>query len=165
VGEGFIQDAQDNVTLIALMLIGFSFVFILADRLRGEREIESASWRDAIAIGCAQAFALIPGTSRSGATISIGMMMGFDRKAAARFSFLLSAPVITAALLLTLPDLAEAGSQDMNFVIATAVGFVAAAISGYIAVAALLKFLGGHALGWFAVYRIPAGLFFLWYFA
>ena len=165
VAGDFIDAAQENMTLIASMLIGVSFVFIIAERFKGERSTDQANWRDALAIGCAQALALIPGTSRSGATISMGMLLGFDRTAAARFSFLLSAPVITAALVKTTPELAHVSQQDTGFLIASIAGFVASAVSGYLAVSYLIKFLGNNSLSWFAGYRIPVGMFFLWYFS
>ena len=159
-----IRSMEDRPLLIASMLIGVSFIFIIAERFRGTRAVEDVRWTHALAIGCAQAAALIPGTSRSGATISMGMLLGFERAAAARFSFLLSAPVITAALVLSLPDLARSGAASNEFLAATIIGFAAAAISGYVAVAALLRFLGGHSLAWFAAYRIPVGILFLAYF-
>lgn len=158
-----IEAAQDNLTLIASMLIGIGIVFIVVERFRGERQIEDVRWHHALAIGCGQALALIPGTSRSGATIATGLAMGFDRVAAARFSFLLSTPIVLGAFLVKLPDLAQASSQDSSYLIALVVGFVAAVVSGYVAVAGLLRFLGGHSLAWFAVYRIPVGVAFLIY--
>lgn len=159
-----IDKAEDNLVLVSSMLIGFSLVFIVVERLRGSKQIEHVRWYHALAVGFGQALALIPGTSRSGATISTGMAMGFERSAAARFSFLLSAPVVTSAFILTVPDLARASHADASFLVAVVCGVVAAALSGYLAVAGLLRFLGGHSLAWFAAYRIPVGIFFLWFF-
>jgi undecaprenyl-diphosphatase len=159
-----IQAAQDNYVLIGSMLIGFCLVFAIADRYCGTGDVDRLTLGRALAIGCGQALALIPGTSRSGATIATGMLVGLDRKAAARFSFLLSTPATLAALVLTSPDLVSGIGGDPSFFVATVVGTVAAGISGYIAIATLLRFLGGHALSWFSLYRIPAGIFILWYY-
>lgn len=156
---------EDRPVLIASMLIGVSFVFIIAERFRGERTMQDVGWRDALLIGIGQAAALVPGTSRSGATISTGMLLGFGRAAAARFSFLLSAPVVLAAVVLSLEDLASFSQANTGFLINTLAGFVAAAVSGYLAVAGLLRFLGAHSLAWFAAYRIPVGVLFLAWFS
>jgi undecaprenyl-diphosphatase len=161
--EDQIRAMEHRPLVTASMLIAVSFVFIVAERFRGERTAEQVTLRDAILIGLGQAAALIPGTSRSGATISTGMFLGFDRAAAARFSFLLSAPVVLAAVVLSIGDLASFSQSSNAFLVNTVVGFVASAVSGYVAVSALLRFLGGHSLAWFAAYRIPAGIFFLIY--
>lgn len=159
-----IQAAQEAYVLISIMLIAFCAYFFLADWRGGSGALEGMRLWQALLIGVGQAVALIPGTSRSGATIATGMLVGLDRTAAARFSFLLSAPAILAATVLTLPDLVHAFREDVGFIVATLIGTVAAGVSGYVAVASLLRFLAGHALSWFAVYRIPVGLFFLWWF-
>jgi undecaprenyl-diphosphatase len=153
-----IQSAQDNFLLIGFMLISFCAVFAIADMRTSTKKIEQVRWRHALTIGFAQALALIPGTSRSGATISAGMLMGFDRPTAARFSFLLSVPIVLAATLLTLPDLASLGSSSSSGIFVVVLGAVSAGLTGYLAIAGLLKFLGGHALSWFSLYRIPVGI-------
>ena len=112
----------------------------------------------ALARGLAQALALIPGVSRSGATITAGLMMGFDREAAARFSFLLSVPAIVLSGLYELAkELGGSGSMDAGFgsvVVATIVSFIV----GYASIAFLLRWLTKHGLYIFVVYRVALGL-------
>jgi undecaprenyl-diphosphatase len=92
------------------------------------------------------------------------MMLKLDRPAAARFSFLLSAPIVLAAELKELPGIADAASGDSHFQLAVLIGVSAAAISGYAAVSFLLRFLANHSLGWFAGWRVlAAAAFFIWY--
>jgi len=120
----------------------------------GRDGLEHVTATDGIAMGLAQAFALIPGTSRSGVTISAGMLAGLDRRTAARFSFLLSLPAVAAAALL------EAWQQRSEILgsgpqaIALAVGTITAGIVGYAAVRWLLSMLTGHTLWPFIVYRL-----------
>lgn len=111
--------------------------------------------RDAVIIGCAQALAVVPGVSRSGATIVAGLCLGFTRIAAARFSFLLSIPIIAAAGLLEVPRLFEAGFDRATL----AAGFAASALAGFLAIALLLRFVRTRSYLPFALYRIGlAGL-------
>ena len=110
---------------------------------------------DGMGIGFAQALALIPGVSRSGATISAGLFAGFDRTAAARFSFLLSIP---AVVLSGLFEFKEIGGEGNPSVAATAVATLAAFASGYAAIAWLLRYLATHTLMIFVAYRIPLGI-------
>jgi len=110
--------------------------------------------RDGLYIGVAQALALIPGVSRSGATISAGLFRGFDRVAAARYSFLLSVPAVVLSGLFELRKVGENGSPSAAAtVIATLVAFV----SGYLAIAWLLRYLSTHSLEIFVIYRIALG--------
>ena len=160
---GFVFDDQietgaRDLYLIGTVLIVFAFVLLAAERFgskdRGEDDINV---RDAIAIGIAQACALVPGVSRSGATISAGLFLGMKREAAARFSFLLSTPAIVAAALYSMrgvvtgADTTDAGATPI--VIACVFAF----LSGYAAIAWLLKFLTKHGLGVFAWYRFALG--------
>ncbi|MCW2962678.1 MAG: pyrophosphate phosphatase [Thermoleophilia bacterium] len=161
---------DDKMVLVASLLIAVSFVFLLADWLhdRAERagellQFEGLRWYHGVFVGIAQAVALIPGTSRSGATIAMSMMLKVDRQTAARFSFLLGTPAVFGALVVKLPDLRH-GFDDPSFVLATIVGFIGSVIAGFWAIDVLVKFLGKHRLSWFALYRIPVGIFFLWYF-
>lgn len=160
-----IDAAEQNSIGIAIALILVSFVFVIADKLQGKRDITTLGPGSAILVGIGQALALIPGVSRSGASISTGMILGFDRAAAARFSFLLSAPVVIAAVLQDLPDAIKHASDSHTFFMNVIVGFIAAAISGWLAVSFLLKFLRDHKLSWFLWYRIPAGIAFLIWFS
>lgn len=119
--------------------------------------------RQAFGIGCAQVLALIPGVSRSGATIMGGMMSGLDRRAATEFSFFLAIPMMFAA---TCYDLAKSwgslASEDMGVF---AVGFVTAFISALLTIRFLLHFVARHSFAWFAWYRIVFGAGLLWYYA
>lgn len=159
-----IDKAEDNLVLISSMMIAVSFVFIAVEFVGGRKQVSELRWWHALVVGCGQAVALIPGTSRSGGTISAGMALGFERAAAARFSFLLSAPVVLAAVILKFPELVRACAENSSFLLATVLGVTTAGLSGYLAVSALLRFLGGHSLAWFAAYRIPVGVLFLIYF-
>jgi undecaprenyl-diphosphatase len=116
-------------------------------------ELERLPVGKAVGIGLAQAVALIPGTSRSGVTISAGLFEGISREAAARFSFLLSIPAIFGAGILKLGDLSQATESPAQL----AVGFVAAAVSGFIAVSFLIRMLRTRTLWPFIWYRLIAG--------
>ncbi len=121
------------------------------------RPLESGTWKDAVWIGLAQALALLPGISRSGATISAGLMRGIDRPGSARFSFLLSIPVMIGAGVLTLGDLAALPSAAA-YVPAVLVGFVSAAIVGYASIRWLLGFVVRHSLTVFSAYCALVGV-------
>ena len=151
-----IESGARDLYLIGSALIAFSFVMLLAERVGEQRrELADVSSRDGVFIGFAQALALIPGVSRSGATISAGLMLGFDRTAAARYSFLLSVPAVVLSGLFELRDLGGEGSASVGAtLIATAVAF----LSGYAAIAWLLRYLARHSLGVFVAYRIPLGI-------
>jgi undecaprenyl-diphosphatase len=122
-----------------------------------ERELERLPRAKALGIGCAQALALVPGTSRSGATISTGLLLGVSREVAARFSFLLAIPAVLGAGVLKLGDLAEGGSTGGEL----AIGFAASAISGFLAVSWLIRLLRTHTLWPFIWYRLVAGALFI----
>ncbi len=122
-----------------------------------EEELERMPVAKAVGIGLAQALALVPGTSRSGVTISVGLFEGVSREAAARFSFLLSIPAILGAGMLKLGDLGNATETPAQL----AVGFLAAAVSGFIAVSFLVRLLRTHTLWPFIWYRLLAGSLFV----
>jgi undecaprenyl-diphosphatase len=150
-----IESGARSLYLIGSALIAFSFVMILAERIgTRERSLEDLDGRDGAYIGFAQALALVPGVSRSGATISAGLLRGFDRVAAARYSFLLSVPAVVLSGLFELRHVGGDGASVEATVIATLVSFV----SGYVAIAWLLRYLGSHSLGIFVAYRIPLGI-------
>jgi undecaprenyl-diphosphatase len=140
--------------LIAATLSGAGLLLLLADKTgKHLRDIKSIGIIDAALIGVFQAFALVPGVSRSGITMTAGLMKGFNRMSAARFSFLLSVPVILGAGVYNLPDIIRTGSEpgQLEFYLA---GFVAAAISGYLVIAFLLRFIQSHSFAIFAYYRL-----------
>ena len=142
---------------IAVMLALAGAIMLLADRLAKHlRGMDSLSLKDAIIIGFAQALAVFPGVSRSGATITAGLALGLERPAAARFSFLLSAPIIAGAGLKSMFDVLQAwqaGEMATSDLILFPIGFAAAAISGYLCIKFLLRYLQHHSIAIFAYYR------------
>jgi undecaprenyl-diphosphatase len=151
-----IESGARSLYLIGTALILFSFVMLLAERLGSrQRTLEELDGRDGAYIGMAQALALIPGVSRSGATISAGLLRGFDRVAAARYSFLLSVPAVVLSGLFELRKVGEAGEPPVG---ATIVATLVAFVTGYAAIAWLLRYLGTHSLRVFVLYRIPLGV-------
>ena len=121
------------------------------------REVTQLTWIDALLIGLGQALAIAPGISRSGATIASGLLRGVKRDAAARFSFLLSTPVIVGAGVWQLKDLFEGGEWTAHLA-PLMVGFLASAIVGYLCIRFLLGFLRKGKLYPFAVYCTAAGI-------
>ncbi len=143
--------------IIAASLIAFGLLLAWADRRRGQRKFEEMTSRDAIAIGLAQVIALNPGTSRSGISISAARVMGFDRDTAVRFSFLLSIPVTAGAVVVKLLDLFADGVPD-GLVIPMVVGILTSGLSGWLAVAGLLKLVRSKSFDAFVIYRVVAGV-------
>lgn len=162
---GFIlNDLVDEYFRSMLIIAGTTIIFgaLLgwADRNRVEtRELKSINLKDAIIIGCAQAVALIPGTSRSGITITAGLMLGLERQAAARFSFLLSVPVILGAGLLKGLDLVESGNSAAWEMIA--LGTLIAGVSAFSCIHLFLKWLDRIGMMPFVIYRMLLGLILL----
>jgi undecaprenyl-diphosphatase len=149
-----IEQIQDDVTMVGLAMIGTGVILIIGQIFaRGARQLIDGRVPDAIVIGIAQAFALIPGISRSGITISAGNARDFEPTQAARFSFLLGIPAIAGAGLLSLPDLLGSGEFGLDLV----VGMVVAAVSGYFAIAFLLGALRRTGLIPFAIYCLIVG--------
>ncbi|MGW4479679.1 undecaprenyl-diphosphate phosphatase [Rhodococcus triatomae] len=155
-----VRTAARNLWVVATMLIVFALVIAAAEYYgRKRRPIEELSLRDGIVMGSAQALALVPGVSRSGGTISAGLFLGLTREAAARYSFLLAIPAVTAAGLFSLPDAFAPAGEGLNA--SGAQLFVATAISfliGYAAIAWLLRFVVNHSMYWFVGYRIVLGV-------
>lgn len=150
-----IETAVRDVRLVAAMLIGFGLVMAAADRVGSRaKQLADVTPRDGVAIGLAQALALIPGVSRSGATISAGLFLGYSRADAARFSFLLSVP---AVVLSGVYQLGSIGAGDGPGVVPTAVATVVAFVAGYASIAWLLRWLTSHTLTVFVVYRLVVG--------
>ena len=146
-----------RITAIALIALGL--VLWVVDRVAPRiRALATMRWGDALAIGVAQVFALVPGVSRSGATMTAGRALGFDRSSAAVFSFLMSMPIILAAIVKEAPDALSAGEPMGPLVL----GVVASMLSGWLAIAVLLRFLATSSYGVFAVYRVIVGVFVLW---
>ena len=164
----FLNEMIDHHLRSMLVIAGTTMIFgvllFLADWQRTEhRSIEALSLRDAVFIGIAQAVALIPGTSRSGITISAALMLGLNRQCAARFSFLLSIPVILGAGLLKTIDLIAMGDQAPWLMVLT--GTAIAGFSAYCCIHLFLKWLDKIGMLPFVIYRMLLGCFllFLWY--
>jgi undecaprenyl-diphosphatase len=157
---GQIRSGVRNLWVVATAMVVFSAVIAAAEYLgRQTRRIEQLTYWDAIVVGLAQTLALIPGVSRSGATISAGLFAGLDRELAARFGFLLAIPAVLASGLFSLPDAFHPIGAGMS---ATGGQLLAATVIafgvGWAAVAWFLRFLVRHSMYWFVGYRVTAGL-------
>ncbi len=141
-----------KLTAIALIVLGT--LLWAADRYaRQTRELPGMRWTDALLVGVAQVFALIPGVSRSGSTMTAGRALGFDRTSAATFSFLMSMPITAAAAVLKVPEALREG-----ITLPIVVGILASAISGWLAISVLLRYISTKSFGIFAVYRWILGI-------
>jgi undecaprenyl-diphosphatase len=135
--------------VVALMLA------VVEKKASHDRAFDELTLKDALIIGCAQAFAVIPGVSRSGSTLMAAMALGFRREAAARFSFLLSVPIVAAAGVFELPKVMHAHDLHGSTM---AIGLLAAAVAGYASIAWLLRFLRARSTVPFIIYRVALGL-------
>ncbi len=149
---------REHIYLIAGALIIVALFMWAGEKVSQlVKPLTRISFVDAIIIGCAQAFALIPGVSRSGATITAGLFRNMTREAAVRFSFLLSTPLIAGAALLKAYELKKEGlPTEMHT--PSIVGVIVSAIVGYIAIAWLIRYLQSNSLRAFVIYRIVAGI-------
>jgi undecaprenyl-diphosphatase len=153
-----IETGARNLWLVGTVLIVFALVLGYADRVgRHAREIDELSPRDGVLIGLAQSLSLIPGVSRSGATMSAGLLLGLERPASAKFAFLLAVPAVVASGLFELKDVI-AGDEHAttpigNVLVATVISFVV----GYAAIAWFLRYLAHHSVRVFVIYRILLG--------
>ncbi|MBM4293817.1 MAG: undecaprenyl-diphosphatase UppP [Deltaproteobacteria bacterium] len=139
---------------IAVLMGSVGLLLILAERIaRHRRTMDRLMFMDALLIGLAQALAIMPGVSRSGITMTCALFLGFNRRSAAHFSFLLSTPIIAGAGLHHIPKWLKAPPEDLSM-LAAALGFLAALISSYLAIRFLLRFLQRHTFIPFAVYRL-----------
>ncbi len=151
-----IEGSLRSLWVIATALVVVALLLAVVERrARHVREFDEITLRDALLIGCAQAFAIIPGVSRSGSTLMAAMALGLKREAAARFSFLLSVPVVAAAGIFEMPKVLKAHDLHGNTLV---IGLIAAAISGYASIAWLLRFLRARSTVPFIIYRVVLGL-------
>ena len=151
-----IETTARSLYVIGTTLIVLGLVLLIAERVgKRQRDIDKLTTKDAVLFGLAQSLALIPGVSRSGATITAGLFLGFDRAAAARYSFLLSVPAVVLSGLYQLKDISEGGGAGVG---ATVIATVLAFIVGWISIAALLKFLVNHSTSIFVGYRVALGV-------
>jgi undecaprenyl-diphosphatase len=157
--EHQIETGARNLWLIGTSLIVFAFVLLYADRRgRHERPLEDLKVRDGVLIGLAQSLALIPGVSRSGATMSAGLLLGLQRPAAARFGFLLAVPAVVLSGLFELLGLVNGDGDGGEPLIYVAVATLVAFAVGYAAIAWLLAYLSHHSVTIFVVYRVALGM-------
>ena len=145
-----------NLWLTGSVLVGLGIVLGVAERVgRLDRPIDELGWRATVLLGLAQALSVVPGVSRSGATISMGLFLGFEREAATRFAFLLAIPAVVGAGLFELP---EAVSGDNAYTVpATVAATLVAFIVGYATIAWLLRYIATRSYAPFVIYRIVLG--------
>lgn len=152
-----IESTFRNLWLIAATLIGFAVVLAFADATaRNARPLDRLTMRDAIVFGLAQSLALVPGVSRSGGTITAGLLMGYRREAAARYSFLLAIPAVLASGLFELKDIAT-GDAPVTWgptLVATGIAFAV----GLAVIVYFLRYISTHTYRVFVAYRVAAGL-------
>jgi undecaprenyl-diphosphatase len=149
------ETAFRSPALIAAMLMLMGLILWVVDRVRrADRPLAEMNWLDALLFGLAQVLALIPGVSRSGGTITAGRALAFDRESAAKFSFLMSMPIIAGAALLKVPHVL----RETGFTTPLVVGVVASAVSGWLAISIVMRYVTRHSYGVFAAYRIVLGI-------
>ncbi len=157
-GEDFFEGLFAHPAAAAAFLLATAGMLFVGERLAHRRRgLETLSWADAVVIGLAQAAAILPGISRSGATIVAGMALGLRREPAARFSFLLATPIIWGAGIFQVLDLAQAGDLAAQYP-SLLMGFVAAFLSGLAAIHFLLRYLRRRPLYPFALYCLLLGV-------
>jgi undecaprenyl-diphosphatase len=156
--DEFVETTFRNPMLMSLTLIALALVLAVAERKGVRRtDMDRITLVDAMIVGFAQAIALIPGVSRSGVTITAGLFRGLTRDAAARFSFLLSAPIIAGASATQMFDLVQSGLTPTQMP-PLVLGIFTAAVVGYAAIAFLLRYLATNNMYIFVYYRIALGI-------
>jgi undecaprenyl-diphosphatase len=154
-----IENGARDLYLIGSALILLGLVLLAAERVgTRERSIEQIEARDGLAVGFAQALALVPGVSRSGATITAGLFLGLDRQSAARFSFLLSVPAVVLSGLLELGSILSGEEGQHVSTGRLALATLLAFVTGYAAIAWMLRYLAHHSTVVFVVYRVALGI-------
>ena len=157
--KAYAEGPWRNLYVIGATMILVGFLLAIADRIGQEkRRLDRMSWLDAILIGVAQAFAIIPGVSRSGITITAARFRHMDREAAARFSFLLSTPAIAAAAASDALEMRKNGGIPSDMRAAYPVGILVSAVVGIVVIAFFLKYLRRNSLTPFAWYRLFFGI-------
>ncbi len=159
IGGLLLSDIAETVfrhpAIMATTLIALGVLLWFVDRVAGQaRQLSDVTVRDAWLIGFAQLCALVPGVSRSGSTMTAARALGLERGAAARFSFLMSLPIISAAVVFKLPQVLRADGARLPLLL----GIAAAAVSSWLAITVLLRFVSRHSFGVFALYRIALGI-------
>ncbi len=159
--KNFFEALQEQPFVVAIVLILTSALLFWGERIgRRIRALASATWFDGIVVGLAQALALVPGVSRSGATISGALARDFERTSAARLSFLMSVPALIGASVVATRDLVK--TPDLGAILVPlGAGFVVAGIVGFLSIHWLLRYLSRHPLYVFGGYRVLAGIVFI----
>jgi len=159
--EDYVSGSLRQPWVISFALVFFGAVMYYAERFGKDKKIEKMTLADSIAVGLAQAVALVPGTSRSGITIAAGLVRGVKREEAAKFSFLLSIPVVAGATILEGRKLfAGVESADLSLAVA---GFVSSMLTGFLAIKFMLGYLRSHNMNAFVIYRFAlAGVIMGW---
>lgn len=155
--KSLVEDLHRYPLLIATIVAGAAALFLVERISKHNRNLDSLTWLDAFIIGCSQILALLPGVSRSAATISGGLLRGLKRDGAARFSFLMSIPILLAASLVAVKDLIDLPGTK-TYLPALTVGFLTAAVVGFFSIHWLLGYLARRSMSIFAWYRIGFGL-------
>lgn len=157
--EDYVETTFRSPYVIGVMLVAIAGVLWWADR-RGKlaHDLSKVSFGEAMAVGFAQAMALIPGTSRSGITISVALLLGMKRSAAARFSFLLSTPIVVGASAKKAYDVWEQGGVPPEMYLPFLVGVSVSALAGYAVIAFFLRYLQSRTLQPFVYYRLVFGI-------
>ena len=156
--KNWLDAAFSNVTFVSLALIATGFILFFSDRMaKGHKNARTATMKDALIVGCVQAVATLPGLSRAGTTISAGMMVGFDRTFAVRFSFLMSLPAVLGANILEVVDAAASASFDLSLLPMYVVGVVVAGVVGYLAIRLVNMLAQKGKFGKFAYYCWAVG--------
>jgi undecaprenyl-diphosphatase len=154
-----VRTSARNLWLVGTVLVVFALVLAAAERWGSQRrQVKQLTLRDGIFMGGAQALALIPGVSRSGATITAGLTLGLSREAATRYSFLLAIPAVVASGVFSIPDVLDRGGAGLQpsvpqMVVATLLAFVV----GYASIAWLLRWVAHHSVYVFVGYRVVLG--------
>ncbi len=156
--KDLVDQAFQSMLITGLFLLVTALLLTVAEWIgKHSRSLESLGWLDAVWMGVAQALAIFPGISRSGATMAGGLVRNLDRTAAARFSFLMSIPIMLAAGGVALKDVLDIPGLS-SMLPQIGVGFIAAAVVGYLSIRWLLRFVSTHSLRPFAVYCTGLGL-------
>lgn len=156
--KSLIKNELRSLHVVAFSLIALAVLLWVAEKVaKHRRDIAQMTFKDAVMVGVAQAFALVPGVSRSGVTLTAGLFLGLRRESAARFSFLLSVPAIAASGLYELKDVIESDAMKGGVLMPTMIATAVAFISGWASIAFLISFLQKYSTAVFIVYRIALG--------
>ncbi|MBQ3157690.1 MAG: undecaprenyl-diphosphate phosphatase [Clostridia bacterium] len=161
--DDFIDGASATGWFLGISFLMTAVFLLVAEYVSAKRQqkSEKPGFLHAIIMGCMQGIALLPGVSRSGSTLAGGLLSGLDRKGAAKFSFMMSAPAIAGAMLLEGKDAIENGWINELALVPTLVGILVAAVTGYLAIRFMLKLITKVSLNWFALYVAILGVLFL----